>query len=503
VSSARVQAAKLQAQGDLAGALMSYEAALQAAPDDPDLLAAMAGLAEQLEMPSVAEAFWRRVAQLQPARAEAIDGQARALSALGRFDDAIALLQAALPNHAEDARLWNRLGVTLTQAGRPATALTFFDESIRLDGRSSAALYNRGGAWFDLGRFAEAQADFEAAAAAGRNRSDIAMIEFSAATLRLARGDLASGWDAYETRHSPDLPKAVTYDAPGDRWTPDVPLKGKRLLVFAEQGLGDEIMFAGLIPDVIDALGPRGRLGLAVEPRLVDLLRRSFPAALITGHTTTAEGPARRRSASFPNPSPAFELWTPLASLTRRFRTSLADFPSQPAYLRPDPARVAHWRAWLGPGPAAGLTWRSGKLLGDRRRNYPPLEAWAPVLRPSGVRFVNLQYGDCADELRALSQLGQRDILEPPGIDLRDDLDDLAALCVALDAVVGIANATTQLAGACGSPMILLTPPGVWPLLGTDRYPWHPTTRAVIAPTIGDWTPAMAEAAEMLAARVG
>jgi Tfp pilus assembly protein PilF len=503
MTSARAKAAKLQARGDLAGALMSYETALRAAPDDPDLLAAMAGLAEQLEMPSVAEAFWRRVAALQPARAEAIDGQARVLSALGRFDDAVALLQAALPNHAEDARLWNRLGVTLTQAGRPATALTFFDESVRLDGRSSAALHNRGGAWFDLGRFAEAQTDFDAAAAVGRSPSDLAMIEFSAATLRLARGDLEAAWDAYETRHSPHLPKAVTYDAPGDRWTPDVPLEGRRLLVLAEQGLGDEIMFSGLIPDALDEIGPQGRLGLAVEPRLVDLFRRSFPAALITGHTTTAEGPARRRSASFPDPSPAFDLWTPLASLTRRFRTSLADFQSKPAYLRPDPARVAHWRAWLGPGPAAGLTWRSGKLSGDRRRNYPPLEAWAPVLRTRGVRFVNLQYGDCADELLTLSQCSQGEILEPPGIDLRNDLDELAALCVALDVVVGIANATTQLAGACGSLTILLTPPAVWPLLGTDRYPWHPAARAVIAPTIGDWTPAMAEAAEILAARVG
>ncbi len=504
MSSARAQAAKLQAEGDLAGALMAYEAALAAAPGDPDLLAAMAGLAERLEMPQVAEAFWRTVAGLQPDRIEAVDGRARALSALGRFDDAIALLQAALPERPEDARLWNRLGVTLTQAGRPSTALTFFDESVRLDGRSSAALYNRGGAWFDLGRFDEAQADFHTALKAARSPADIAMIAFSAATLLLARGDLAAGWEAYETRHSPNLAKPVTYDAPGDRWAPDVPLKGRRLLVFAEQGLGDEIMFASLIPDAVEEIGPQGRLGLAVEPRLVDLFRRGFPAADITAHTTTGAGAQRRRSASFADPSQAFELWTPLASLSRRFRTSHTDFRIEPAYLAPDPARIAHWRAWLGPGPAAvGLTWRSGKLSGDRRRNYPPLETWEPILRASGVRFVNLQYGDCADELLTLGHLGQTEILEPPGIDLRNDLDDLSALCVALDLVVGIANATTQLAGGCGAPMILLTPPAVWPLLGTDRYPWHPAAQAVICPSIGDWGPAMSEAADQLAAMVG
>lgn len=502
MTSARAKAARLQAEGNLSAALLEYEAALAAAPDDPALLAAMAGLAERLEMPQAAARFWAEAEASGADRAEAVDGQARALSELGRFDEAVALLQATLPALPEEARLWNRLGVTLTQAGQAETALTFFDESVRLNGCSSAALYNRGGARFDLGRLAEARADFDLAREAASKPSDIAMIDFAAATLLLARGDLASGWDAYEARHAADLPNPVTYVAPGRRLTPRDSLRGRRVLVLAEQGVGDEIMFANLIPDLIKAIGVEGRLSLAVEARLVALCQRSFPGVEITAHATGVDGTAKVRSA--PQADAAAELWTPLASLAGRFRSSQADFPTEPAYLRPDPLRVAHWRAWLGAGTkAVGLTWRSGKRLGDRRRNYPPLETWAPMLRTPGLRFVNLQYGDCADELRVLEGFGSIEIIEPPGIDLRADLDDLTALCAALDLVVGVANATTQLAGACGCPSLLLTPPAAWPMLGTDRYPWHPATQVVVCPAAGEWAPAMSRAAGRLETLAG
>lgn len=493
----RAEAAKLQADGDLSGALLEYEAALRAAPDDPVLLASMAGLAERLEMPQAAAAFWAKAEVSGADRAESVDGQARALGELGRFDEAVSLLQARLPAFAEDARLWNRLGVILTQAGSAAEALTFFDESIRLDNSAATAFYNRGSAQFDLGRLDEAKADFDRARAAGRKASDIAMIDFAAATLKLARGDLAMGWEAYEARHSPDLAAPIRYAAPGRRWAPKDDLADKHLLVLAEQGLGDEIMFANLIPDVLNALAPDGRLELAAAPRLVDLFRRSFPGVTVTGHTTEASGKGKLRSASSADRST--QLWTPLASLTRRWRTSLADFPADAAYLRPDPARVAHWKAWLGPGPRTiGLTWRSGKVLGDRRRNYPPIAAWGPVLRTLGVRFVNLQYGDCADELAALNRLGGIEILQPPGLNLRDDIDDLAALCAALDRVVGVGNATLQLAGACGCRSLLVSPPASWPMLGTEYDPWHPATQVVACAAPGDWDAAMREAAARL-----
>jgi hypothetical protein len=138
--------------------------------------------------------------------------------------------------------------------------------------------------------------------------------------------------------------------------------------------------------------------------------------------------------------------------------------------------------------------------LGDRRRNYPPLEAWAPVLRTPGVRFVNLQYGECGPELAALRELGGAEILEPPDLDLRNDIDGLAALCGALDLVLAVGNATAALAGACGHPTGLVAGPAAWPRLGTNGYPWYPAVRSLAAETFGVWEPVMAEAATMTAA---
>jgi hypothetical protein len=188
-----------------------------------------------------------------------------------------------------------------------------------------------------------------------------------------------------------------------------------------------------------------------------------------------------------------------MGSLMRRFRRRLEDYPKQGGYLTADPARVAHWRAWLGDGaPTVGISWRSGKALGERQRFYPPQDLWSPLLATPGVRFVNLQYGDCAAELAAF-RAGGATILEPPDLDLREDIDDLAALACALDLVVCVSNATGALAGASGANLALIGAPAAWPRLGTDAYPWYPQARALVAPAFGDWAPAMEAARKLVA----
>ena len=504
---ALARAAALERAGDFPGALAAYEAAVGMAPDNPDVLAALATFAGRIEMFDVAARLWEQVSLLDPQRLEAIEGRARAWRELGAFEQAIALLRVAILEHPQDARLWNSLGVTLLQNSQAGLAIVFFDEAIRLDGRYAAALHNRGNARFDLGALDAAAADFERARKAARKPPEVAAIGFAAAALTLARGDLATGWEAYEARLSRNHAKAMVFNTPGRRWQPGQELAGKHLLVVGEQGLGDEIMFANLAPDVMEALGPDGRLTLAVEPRLVELFRRSFPAATVTRHVTDQTGPKPRRAAAdldgdLEGGRPV-DLWAPMGSLPRQFRRAHADFPSARAYLRPDPARVAHWRGWLGPGPpAVGVSWRSGKMLGDRRRQYPPPDLWAPILALPGVRFVNVQYGDCADELARFRQESGCEILEPPGLDLREDIDDLAALLVALDLTLCVGNATGALAGACGAPVAIISPPAAWPRLGTDAFPWYPAAHAVTPPAYGDWAPAMAEAATLVSGLV-
>lgn len=494
----RVRAAKLERSGDLEGALEAYQTALALAPDDPDLLAAVASLAGRLAMPEIAAKLWGRVAALAPERLDAIDGQAVALRELGRFDEAVEILRAGIMAHATDGRLWNTLGVTLVQQAQPATALAFFDEAARLNPKSATALYNRGGARFDLGDLAAAAEDFAGARKAARKPAEAAMIAFAQSTLRLASGEVGEGWDDYEARFAHDLPGAPVFEAPGRRWRPGDKLQGQRFLVIAEQGVGDEVMFANLLPDLAEALGAEGELHLAVDARLVALFARSFPQARVTAHATSTVAGRRRRSA--PEAARNVQLWAPMASLLRRFRRSAADFPATPGYLRQDSTRVAHWRRWLGAGPpAVGVTWRSGQVLGDRRRNYPPLSDWIALLKAPGARFVNLQYGGCADDLAALRSAGAQ-IIEPPGIDLREDLDDLAALTAALDLTVAAANATGAIAGAVGAPLALLGPARAWTDLGADSYLWFPQAHRLAPAAPGEWSEPIAAAATLVAA---
>src|SRR5205085_12010668 len=124
-------------------------------------------------------------------------------------------------------------------------------------------------------------------------------------------------------------------------------------------------------------------------------------------------------------------LWPTMGSLLREFRRSVATYPARDAYLAADPARLAHCRKALKSAPGGrkvGLLWKSAVGKDSRHRYFSPFEAWAPVLAQAGgganIGFVNLQYGDCAAELaQAKADLGV-EIWNPPGVDLKQDLDD-------------------------------------------------------------------------------
>ena len=483
------RARRLEAAGDWPGALAAYEAALAEAPDEVELLCGLARIARRLDMPEQALALWTEVAARGPERLEAMDGRARALADLHRHGEAIETLRAAVLAHPHEARLWNALGVMVNETGDSPTAHAVLDEAVRLEPAYATALYNRGDVRFDLGDLAGAKADFDAAARHATDPGQTATIAFARALLHLHRGELERGWGAYEARLSPDVPAAPVFHAPGEPWTPEAPLEGAHLLAIGEQGLGDEVMFLSLVPDLLAALEPEGRLSLALEPRLHALVRRSFPGVAVLPYATERRGGRPHRHVKAP-PGRPIDFWAPLGLLPRRFRRTIESFAPRP-YLTPDPERVAHWRAWLdeelAPGePVIGLSWRSGLQAGRRARHAPRLADFAPVLR-SGARVVHLQYGAHDAELAELDALAPAPLLRPPGIDLRQDLDDLAALCTALDLILTIPNATAALAAASGAETWFLTSPNAWPRLGTDGYPWYARARSFAAERFGAW----------------
>jgi tetratricopeptide (TPR) repeat protein len=485
--------------GDLRSAIACYESALALLPDHADIANDLGRLAYDLGQKDVAEKLFAHFLLRHPGHPEGSNNLACALRDQQRFVEAVELLRTVIYAHPETPILWNTLGTVMNEQGDIAESLTFYDEALRLEPNFARARYNRGNARLSTGDVSGALEDAEAALALNRAQADQPMMQLARATTLIAAGRLDEGWDAYEVRLDPRFPDTTRFMIDRPRWTPDADVHGKSVLVVGEQGLGDEILFANVLPDLVEAMGPSGKLTLAVEARQVQLFQQSFPRAVVGAHVTYRVDGRVVRVLPFLTEPEAIDLWTPMASLTRRFRRSVEAFPARDRFLRPDPKRVDHWRGELAKlgAPSVGVLWKSLKIDSARQRFFSPFDHWRAVLKTPGVAFVNLQYGDCSAELAQAEAEGLK-IWNPPGIDLKDDLDDLAALTAALDLVIGPPNATTNIAAACGARVWLVSTPGSWPRLGTDRYPWYPTAEVFDPTALNDWAPVMGEIATAL-----
>lgn len=487
--------------GDFAGSITCYESALGLLPDHAEIANNLGRLAFRLGQSEVAEKLFRHFLVRFPNHHEGANNLGCALRDQGRFDEAIEVLKACLTVTPQYPMVWNTLGTVLAEQGDAATAQIFFDQALTLQPDFPKARYNRGNMHLALGDAAGAFEDCQAALQGQLTPDERQMMLLARSTIRIALGQIGEGWDDYEARLHPDFADVTHFVIDRPRWEPGADLSGKSLLVIGEQGLGDEILFANVLEDLMVALGDSGRLTLAVEARLVGLFQTSFPKAHVIAHATfKADGRTYRTLPGLDDSG--VDLWTPLASPLRSFRRTVESFPVRDHYMTADPALIAHWKTVLEAAPAGlkvGLLWKSAVTNGARHRFFSPFDQWAEILATPGISFINLQYGDCSAELAHARDVLGVDIWTPPGIDLKNDLEEVAALSCALDLVLGFANATLNIAAACGAPTSLISTPGAWPRLGTDRYPWYPQARTYVTPQFGAWDEVMGQVATDLA----
>ncbi len=495
--------------GHLVEALNSYDAALRLLPEDPAIAHDLARLAQRLGHLDIAEKLLLKFLSVEPGHVEGVNNLACVLRDQKRYQEAVDVLRDLIQIEQTSPTLWNTLGTVLSDQGQMKESLTFFDEALRLDAAFAKARYNRANVLQPLGQPERALADLDEALPGAETRYEHAMMRMARAMTLMGMGRLKDGFEEYEVRLDPEMPEAmhVVVDAP--RWDPSTEeIAGKRLLVVGEQGIADEMVFGGCLPDVIQAVGPTGKVLVAVEARLVELYQRSFPTAVVGAHRAVRLEGRLTRYCPFMEAVGETEgkadAWTPMASLCAVYRRDLSDFPDRDGYLTPDPARVAHWKTELeklGPGLKVGLHWKSLVLTGVRARYFSSFERWKPVLTAPGCVMVNLQCGDVTDDLAAAEAAGVR-IWTPP-INLKDDLDDLAALSCALDLVVGPGIAGTNIAAAVGARTWLIHAPDDWHLLATDRYPFYPRVRTFATGGFDGWPRAIAEVRAALEAEVG
>ncbi|MGF1463743.1 MAG: tetratricopeptide repeat protein [Maricaulaceae bacterium] len=480
--------------GHLSRALVFYEKSWKSEPDNPELYHSIGMLAWKLDKLEIAEKFYRINLRMKPDDPSGIINLGGVLRDQAKFDDAIALLRQALYRWPENALLWNSLASTVVEQGDPQQSIVFFEEAIRLAPDFSRGMHNLALSLDLVGQLDRSTTLYEKAIALSDNPADTALMRFGRAHTLLASGRFEEGWDSYEARLDPDYKNAPFFTIKTEHWRGDMPVTGRRVLVVGEQGLGDEVLFMNTFGDFLDHVGPEGEVTLACEPRLVSLFQRSFPNLTVGRHSTVQREGRAVRGIGWIDDWSSFDYWAPMGSMVRFLRRGLSDFPNRVGYLTPDPDRVAAIKAQLdalGSGVKVGLAWRSMVMNAQRSKFFSPFERWGPVLKTPGAKFVSLQYGDTSEDLAFAKERFGATVHVLEDLDLKDDLEGVAALGAALDLFIGPMNASTNLGAACGGNVWFVGHASHWPFHSTARMPWYPQARVFSPRRFGDWTGVM------------
>lgn len=490
---AHLLAGVLHARGDIAGALSQFAKAAALAPNDAALAFNYGRVLADAGRREEAAAAFARALSLSPGDAEAELALGLSLAALGRVEAALPHFEAARRLRPGDAAAHYNAGVALAALGRHREAVRAYDAALsvapgHLDARANrgvahAALLDMDLAIADLAAVAaqapesaarvrqlaltllEADRHDEAEAALVRvlaMEPDDADARYALGVARLARGDYAEGLPLYEERwRVRGGPRPRVRAAPV--WTGSQEIAGRRVLIEGEQGIGDALMFCRFIPE----LAARGATPLVLE------------RAALLGVLGGLGAPVSDQDA----PAPPHDFVIPMASLPLALGARAESLP-MPPYLTAEPARIAGWRARLGPARRRriGIAWR-GADGGDRqtRRRALPLESLERLLC-ADADFISLQLS-AGEAAPALERARARSF----GEDIRD-FRDLAALIAALDLVISVDTAVAHLAGALHAPLwVLLARPCDWRWRREGASPWYPSARLFRQPAPGDW----------------
>jgi tetratricopeptide (TPR) repeat protein len=429
----------------------------------------------------------------------------------GALDQAICHVNLASALAPDDAGVAAGFGAVMATAGRSDFAADAFARARSLDPAGTAGLANHVTLMTRLGRSDEAKAlaarfraltpgDPEAHGSAataerGQARAEWALAHLdralelapenrtfrhaqAAALLTLGRAE--TGLRAFRQRWRvagrPELGGFLGRDVfPQPLWS-GAGLGGRRLLVWGEQGLGDELWQAGYVGGL---RGLGGGIVVECDPRLAGILGRSYGWAQVCERTVPAHEAAL-----------GADVQCAMGDLA--LRLGVADRSAPVGYLVGDGARVSSLRRRyrsLGPGPVVGISWRSVKPR--RERSFEaPLSAWGPVLSLGGVTFVSLQYGDVGDELAAAGRRYGVEIVHEAGIDGLRDVEGFVAQVAAVDVVVSIANATISAAHGVGRLCYaaLKVSQDDWRFReGCAETPWLPLVRQYWQAREGEW----------------
>ena len=397
--------------------------------------------------------------------------------------EAIEAYQKAIriqPNYVD---AYNNLGVVLIDHEKLEESVQIYQKTLEIQPNYADAYNNLGNALREQGKLEESIRIFQKATYIQPNHAEA---HNNLAMMLLLKGDFKNGWKQYEWRRQCDNFPFEKRDFPQPFWEGTDP-KDKSILVWTEQGIGDEIMFSSILPDLLNR---NANVIVESDTRMVSLFQRSFPKTRFIPRQNPPNSQLLNTTVDYQ---------TPIGNLGKWFRTDKNSFIlNRNTYLRACPKKTSEirkkYQELAKEKILIGISWKSTGI--NQRQTYSKkkkstlLEHWQPVLAQRNYYFINLQYGNVKQELNEFQKHNNLKIHQDDEIDSLNSLDDFAAQISALDLVISTSNTTVHLAGALGKQVWTLLPhipDWRWTLEREDTL-WYPKMRLFRQHRIGDWS---------------
>ena len=473
----------LREQGKFMEAIEAYQQAIRIQPNHADAYNNLGTIfINQNRIDDAIEAYQQAI-QIQPNQGEAYYNLGNALHRQEKLEEAIEAYQQAIriqPNYVD---AYNNLGVVLIDHEKLEESVQIYQKTLEIQPNYADAYNNLGNALREQGKLEESIRIFQKAIYIQPNYAEA---HNNLAMTLLLKGDFKNGWKQYEWRRQCDNFPFEKRDFPQPFWEGTDP-KDKSILVWTEQGIGDEIMFSSILPDLLNR---NANVIVESDTRMVSLFQRSFPKIRFIPRQNPPNSQLLNTTVDYQ---------TPIGSLGKWFRTDKNSFIlNRNTYLRACPKKTSEirkkYQELAKEKILIGISWKSTGI--NQRQTYSKkkkstlLEHWQPVLAQRNYYFINLQYGNVKQELNEFQKHNNLKIHQDEEIDSLSSLDDFAAQISALDLVISTSNTTVHLAGALGKQVWTLLPhipDWRWTLEREDTL-WYPKMRLFRQHRIGDWS---------------
>ena len=427
----------LQDLGKLNQSIEAYNKSISLKPNNPDAYYNIGNALKDQGRLDQAVAAYNKALSIKPDYAEAYSNLGVILQAQGKLDHAIEAYNKSISLKPDYADAYYNIGNALKKQGKLDDAIEAYNTSISLKPNYPKAYSGLGIALKEQGKLNESITEHKKALTLKPNYAQ-AHLNLSYALLTSNR--LKEGLEEYEWRWK--TPKFLSWKRHflQPLWNGQTSLKGKKILLWCEQGIGDTINWSSYLPLVTSQAE---HCIVECQDKLIPLLERSFPNVEI-----------KAENRNFDSQRNDFDVHLPMGSLYKHFFEEITQTPKTEAFLIPDPARVNFWKdrlKSLGKGPYIGISWKSSVVSAYRLQHYPPISEWSPILTIPDVTFINLQYVDFEEDVKAVKDELGVTVNNFDDLDHYNNIDDVVALCAALDMGVTTKNTPMILTSGVGT----------------------------------------------------